>query len=356
MKIISLSLGLAAIALVTAQQDPLAVPDAQQPTTLEWASAGDLNHLAGQLEELSYHISEPTLQDMFLHRPDEVAPTSVIGNHFSANGVVCDRAASTLPKQADIALSSIRNLVGDARGGPIAMVLNQVIDPVKALTSNTNIASGAITAANTAISVAISFLKSFGLGPLNMVIPPIIRSLEAIQNTLRTLQICKSGVPRLDMAKIEVESCYLLADIYRANLANAVQVFANLPKDAIEDDLKHYLDGVSESLDNASKTSVADTNEALLVTYPILPANLLDLYRVEILRNSGSDKGDVIKTFAAGDLGAVVAFSNGLEACLSIIHDGGDGENNYEDEDEEGDDEDEDEDDDDDEDEDEADA
>ncbi|KAG0380763.1 hypothetical protein BGX24_005408 [Mortierella sp. AD032] len=335
MRIISLSLGLAAIAIVAAQQDPLAAPEAQQPTFFEWTSAGDVNQLAVQLEDLSYQITEPALRAMLLRRPDEVAPTSVIGDQLSANGVICDRAASSIPKLVDSATASINKLVGDARGGPIAMVLNQVIEPIKALVSNTN--GGSISsifeAAYVALSTAVSFLKSLGLGPMNMVIPPIVRILEALQHSLRIIVTCKSGLTRLDMAKIEVKSCYLLADIYRSSLANAAQDFTNIPKDSIEEDLQRYLEGASVILDNASKTSIAATNEALLVTRPIFSADLLDRYRVEILRSSSSDKGDAIKSFAVGDLGAVVAFSNGLEACLHVASDAGAPENSNEDED-----------------------
>ncbi|KAF9122282.1 hypothetical protein BGW39_009866 [Mortierella sp. 14UC] len=287
MRIISFSLGLAAIAIVTAQQNA--------------------NQLAVQIEELSHHISEQSLRTTFLRRPDEITPASTIGDQFIANGVICDKATLSLPNLADTAGSLISTLVGGATGGPIAKILNQ----------------------------------SLGLGPLIVAISPFVKVLEAIQNTTRTLLVCESGFGGLDMTKIEVESCSLLTDIYCTNLVNAAKAFANLPQDAINRDLQRYLQGASAILDNASKTSVAASNDALLATRPVFSANLLEKYRLEILRSSG-DREDV-KIFATEDLGGVVAFSNGLEACLRIASDAGIAEESNEDADEDDEDDDDDE-------------
>ena len=67
-----------------------------------------------------------------------------------------------------------------------------------------------------------------------------------------------------------------------------------------------------------SKTSIVKTNEALLASRPIFTADLLQKYRVELLRTAAPVE---IKAYAEMSLGTVVSLSNMLEACLHVIPD-----------------------------------
>lgn len=111
------------------------------------------------------------------------------------------------------------------------------------------------------------------------------------------------------------QSCYLLADVYHNALADAVKALATLPTE-VSKDLESYLEGAQMILDNASKTSIATTIETLMTIHPIIFADVLEQYRMKIVRNSGDN--EAIKFYAMVDLGSVVAFSNGLEDCLRI--------------------------------------
>ncbi|KAF9144483.1 hypothetical protein BGX30_012556 [Mortierella sp. GBA39] len=323
MKILSLSLGLAAIALASAQQaDPMTAPGAQ--TTYEWASSGDQNELVAQLEELSYQVSEQALRIQFLSGPDVAAPKSVVGDQFSAQGPVCDNAASIASTAIDKATKLISDSLGlgSGLGTPIGGILNIILKPIKGLlggiTGGGPLAAVATTV-SAAINTAISFLKALSLGPLSAILAPVIDILKTIKKAIRTLIICQAGFGNQSEAQMfEQQSCYLLADIYRETIADVTKAFAALPTDMSED-LNRYLQGALAILENASKTSVAATNEALMATRPIFSADVLDQYRMEILRNSGDS--DDVKMYAVADLGAVVAFSNGLEACLRIAAD-----------------------------------
>ncbi|OAQ31102.1 hypothetical protein K457DRAFT_124473 [Linnemannia elongata AG-77] len=288
-------------------------------TTYEWASTGDQNDLVAQLEDLSYQVSEYALRVEFLRGPGEAAPKSVVDDKFSAQAPSCDGS------QATTAIDSATKLIGgtlaSGPGAPIGGVLNTILKPIQGLVgSSTSVGPwqsiGAAVSAS--INVAIAFLKALSVGPLSLVLTPVIGILETIKQALAVLFLCRSNgiLPKSEM--FEPQSCYLLADTYRDTVADAIKGFAALPTDMSED-LKRYLQGAQAILENASKTSVAATNEALMATRPIFPADVLDQYRMEIIRNSGDN--DAIKMYAVADLGAVVAFSNGLEACMRIAAD-----------------------------------
>ncbi|KAG9072379.1 hypothetical protein KI688_000149 [Linnemannia hyalina] len=325
MKILSLSLGLAAIALASAQQaDPMAAPGAQ--TTYEWASSGDQNELVAQLEELSYQVSEQALRIQFLSGPDVAAPKSVVGDQFSVQGPVCDNVASIASTAIDNTLELIKASLGSGLGAQIGdklnIILNLVKDLLDGITGGGPLAAVAAMVAATisaTINTAINFVRALSFGPLSVILTPVIDILETVKNAVRALITCQAGFGSLPEAQMfEQQSCYLLADIYRGTVADATKAFAALPTD-VSEDLNRYLQGALAILENASKTSVAATNEALMATRPIFSADVLDQYRMEILRNSGDS--DAVKMYAVADLGAVVAFSNGLEACLRIAAD-----------------------------------
>ncbi|KAK3838696.1 MAG: hypothetical protein JOS17DRAFT_834844 [Linnemannia elongata] len=288
-------------------------------TTYEWASAGDQNELVAQLEELSYQVSEHALRIQFLHGLGEVAPESVVGDQFSAQGSACEGAASNATSAIDTATKMIGP--GSNIGSPVSGVLNTILKPLQGLLGG--IAGGGpigsiATTVSSAINIAISFLQALSLGPLGLVLAPVITILETIMKAVETLLLCQVGAGILSTPQMFDQSCYLLADIYRDTVAEATKAFAALPTDMSED-LNRYLQGAKAILENASKTSVAATNEALMATRPIFSADVLDQYRMEILRNSGDS--DAVKMYAVADLGAVVAFSNGLEACMRIAAD-----------------------------------
>ncbi|KAF9129950.1 hypothetical protein BGW39_003606 [Mortierella sp. 14UC] len=280
-----------------------------------------MGRLVAQVDNLSYQISELTLRSQFLRRPDEIAQASVIDDQFSAKGSTCVGAALIINNLVDMVINHVTSLLGDSLENPVAGILNMTIQPIRLLISSINF--DAIGAAAGAIfpilETAIGLLKSLSLGPLSMVIMPIVSVLEKIETILRTVIICKSGFNQLPAAlAIQPKSCSLMADIYRSTLAEAAAGYVNLLMD-VTGELQRYLQGAKATLDNASKTSIATTNEALLAVRSIFSADILKRHRLKILRNSGDS--DSIKKYAFVDLGSVVAFSNGLEACLLIATD-----------------------------------
>lgn len=248
----------------------------------------------------------------------------MVGGQFSAQGPVCDGAASNATAAVDTATKLIDGSLGPKSGpaAPIGGILSTILKPIQGLvggiTGGGPIGSIWATVA-AAINVAISFLRPLSLGPLSLVILPVIGILETIKKAFENLIICQTGYGILPAAQMfEQQTCYLLADIYRDTVAEATKASAALPTDMSED-LKRYLQGAQAILENASKTSVAATNETLMTTRPIFSADVLDQYRMEIIRNRGDS--DAVKMYAVADLGAVAAFSNGLEACMRIAAD-----------------------------------
>ncbi|KAF9911592.1 hypothetical protein EC991_003056 [Linnemannia zychae] len=315
MRIISLSLGLAAIALVSAQADPMA-PAGATPPTYDWASVGDETQLVAQLEDLSYQISERALRAQFLKSIDEIAPSTAAGEEFNADGL-CDSAANNLINLVEKATD---NIIGSIPlvGPVIGPMIKQFIAPIKGLISgiDTGSISTLATSITSVLNTAIGLLRGIGLGVLGSFFIPLIDIIANIKDVLQTVLICKSsgGIK----AKFELESCSLMADIYRSTLTQAAEAYANLPKDQAEE-LQRYLDGAMATIENASKTSIAPSNDALLASRPIFPADVLEQYRTEIVRNSNNN--DAARAYAVANLGSVVAFSNGLEACLRIVAD-----------------------------------
>ncbi|KAF9151413.1 hypothetical protein BG015_006704 [Linnemannia schmuckeri] len=86
--------------------------------------------------------------------------------------------------------------------------------------------------------------------------------------------------------------------------------------------LKAIFDPIQDLLDNVNGGPLAGiaTTVSAAINIAISFLNSLNIVslrlRMEVLRNSGDS--DAIKMYAMTDLGAVVAFSNGLEACLQI--------------------------------------
>ncbi|KAG0281377.1 hypothetical protein BGZ95_004407 [Linnemannia exigua] len=264
MRILSLSLSFAAIALVTAQAaDPLTAVGAQN--NYEWAPVSSQD-LAAQVEDLSKQISEIEFRSHILSRLQQDPSTD-----FKAEGL-CERTLSKIQS----ALETISGVVSQASPDPfVASVMRHIQQTVRRL---------------------IAMATAVGSSPD----PP---------DTI---------VPITKLA-IEPSSCYALADIYRGVTQDAAgsSPALDLPID-VPEDLKRLAGGSLTILDMLSKNSIAATNEALLSSRPIFAADILDQYRTELIRVTMDEE---IKGYAVAALGSVVGVSNSLEACLRVAAD-----------------------------------
>ncbi|KAF9094042.1 hypothetical protein BGX23_002591 [Mortierella sp. AD031] len=318
MRIISLSLGLAAIALVSAQADPLAATGAHP--TYEWAAAGSEKELVAQLENAAHLISEFEFRSQFLnHAASEIAPASVAGDMFNVEEAVCTDATTQLTTLLDAVPVLINNILKyvPVIGGSLARLVTEAITPLKDLIKHTTQGGYAVALSSISftITTAIDFLETINQSGLDGLINPAISALQNILKHIRMLVICASGFGGL--ATIEKETCVGLADAYRNAMAEAIKSFPAVSSaDEKTMDLQRYMGGAKSILDLASKNSIAATNEALLDMRPIFAASVLEKYRLEIVRSSGGNKDAM--NYAVSELGTVVAVSNALEACLHI--------------------------------------
>ncbi|KAK3843014.1 MAG: hypothetical protein J3R72DRAFT_420569 [Linnemannia gamsii] len=152
--------------------------------------------------------------------------------------------------------------------------------------------------------------------PTEFLSRPLIGALVTLQGSIDILTQCSTEGSKL---AIEPSSCYALADIYRGVTEDAAgsSPALNLPIDAPEN-LRRLAGGSLTILDMLSKNSIAATNEDLLSSRPIFAADILDQYRIELIRVTMDEE---IKGYAVAALGTVVGVSNSLEACLRVAAD-----------------------------------
>ncbi|KAF9100778.1 hypothetical protein BGX29_006275 [Mortierella sp. GBA35] len=293
MRIISLSLGLAAIALVSAQADPLAATGAHP--TYEWSAAGSEKEQVAQLENAAHLISEFEFRSQFLnHAASEIAPASVAGDMFSVKEAVCTDATTQLTTLLDAVPVLINNILKyvPVIGGSLAGLVTEAITPLKDLIKHTTQGGYAVALSSISftITTAIDFLETINQSGLDGLINPAISALQNILKHIRTLVICASGFGGL--ATIEKETCVGLADAYRNAMAGAIKSFPAVPSaDEKTMDLQRYMGN-----------SIAATNEALLDMRPIFAASVLEKYRLEIVRSSGGNKDAM--NYAVSELAA----------------------------------------------------
>ncbi|KAF9557029.1 hypothetical protein EC968_007853 [Mortierella alpina] len=292
--------------------DPLAPVDVQSNFAV---SAGGPDDIAFRAEEASMSISELSFRAEFLSMFDKQID-------FSADTSSCDGAKLIITnavKTIQGAVTFISNTVPIVH--PIAQFLKD------ALTQLNNVVMGALEVVNgipilpitLAFKAVIAALTPFSLpgSPVAPIFAPLIETLESIRDTALDLLRCATGATKIE---IQASHCNSLADLYRLVVDDSTKTCAalGLPAEASEE-LKRLTAGSAAVLELMGKTSIAANNEALVSTRPIFAADVLDQYRIELLR--ATDAAENVKIYAETSLGVVVGISNALEACLRIAAD-----------------------------------
>ncbi|KAG0326829.1 hypothetical protein BGZ99_008931 [Dissophora globulifera] len=312
MKVVPLYLGLAAAVCITVQAfDPLAPTEVVE--NYSWTSVTSQDELAFQAEEYSASASELVFRDQLLSRLES-------SSDFMADSADC-LGAKEIVKNALATVKGALDLVH------VIPVVGQMFEYLKSALDNiSNVVDTSLEVGNTSayFSINLAFtaakltLSSIAFGPLAAVILPIIATLESVQSSLNDLIRCATGA-KISRIAIEPSYCSGVADMYRLVISESSKISPalNLPADASED-LKRLAAGSLSLLQLLAKSSIASTNEALLNTRPIFASDVLNQFRVELLRVADSD---TIKSYAQAGLGSVVGVSNALEACLRVAAD-----------------------------------
>ncbi|KAF9335942.1 hypothetical protein BGZ91_010258 [Linnemannia elongata] len=313
MRLLSLSLGLAVIVLVAARAaDPMAATGIQN--NYKWAPEASDQDLADEVEDLSSLVSEIEFRANILSRLEQEPSAD-----FKAEGG-CENSAAIIPT----ALSDISRLMGTVEVAPFAgSILSHLQKTIGRLIGmfsaggSSAFGPALISPVTYAFESFIQILKGVvSIAPLQLIAKPILDALTNLQGNLTIFDQCEAGDNKI---AIEPSSCFALADIYRGVIQDAAgdNPALNLPPDASED-LKRLASGSLTILDLIGKNSIAATNEALLASRPIFAADILDQYRIELIRATTNDE---IKGYAVASLGTVVGVSNALEACLRVTAD-----------------------------------
>ncbi|KAG0335526.1 hypothetical protein BG000_007450 [Podila horticola] len=307
MKILSISLSLAAVACAAAQAEQAAI-DPLSPSTAQTVYAWGTETTDGAAElspdDFAYAISELRFRSDFLSRFDELQKAS--SADYSANSVDCSTtAATTALDAARTAVNSVLANLGST--GPVLDFFFKVIQ--QALTSG-------LKSARLALSFAIHVVQSIlNMNKAEPAFGTIIGPITDLVGAVTQVITCLAGSSNIS---IEATTCNNIADMYRIVVAETAKTSPalNLPESASAD-LRRLAAGSLSVLDLMGKDAIATTNEALLATRPIFATDLLNQFREELLRAESSD----IKMYAQRDLSVVVGVSNALEACLRIAAD-----------------------------------
>ncbi|KAF9542225.1 hypothetical protein EC957_002236 [Mortierella hygrophila] len=312
MKVASFSLGLAVIVFVAAHAgDPMAANDPQ--TTYQWAEQEvDHNDLVYQLEEAYSQISELEFRALFLSRPEQkvdieasaVADGGELSAEFTcATGFKINQAAL---QEVIKALKTISI--------PGVMPISALMDKIAGLSATSqNVRPSDMGGTVLAIDSVLSMLNVIASRTPGLLPPAIPQALKNIKERLASMHTCSTVAP----ASIEQASCFEIADLYRSIVADVQANVPVIPADASED-LQRYSAGAQAILQIISKNSIAAKNEALLASRPIFAAELLDAYRIEMVRAGAKDD---VQSYVVNSLSFVIGSSNALEACLRIAAD-----------------------------------
>ncbi|KAG0284913.1 hypothetical protein BGZ96_010763 [Linnemannia gamsii] len=312
MRILSLSVGLAAVTFVAVQAaDPLAATGAQN--NYEWAPAASDQDLAAQVEDLSAQVAEIEFRASILSRLEQEPSAD-----FKAEGT-CDGSMANLKTSLSSISGPLSTTGLEPYTGSVVRHIQQTNDRLISMISGAGSNGGSLPVAT--ITFAIESLVQILEGiasviPLESTAKPILQAMNSLQESVAIFSQCGAEGGKIT---IEPSSCFALADIYRGVIQDAAGAnpALNLPTDAPQD-LRRLASGSLTILDLISKYSIAATNEALLASRPMFAADILDQYRTEMIRVTTSDE---IKGYAVASLGTVVGVSNALEACLRVAAD-----------------------------------
>jgi hypothetical protein len=283
--------------------------------TYQWAQqGGEQNDLVYQLEDIYSQISELEFRSQFLSRPDQradiEATATADGGEFDAE-FTCSDGFKMIETSLQTVVDAIAK-VPISGLGPIQIFLQKAVHTLSDIASKVGSAgaSGTILALDSVLTILRTLTKlSSGLFP-----SAITKELDTVKKNLGSLLMCPASV---NAASIEQASCYEIADLYRAIVADVLAHAPIIPEDASED-LRRYYAGAQAILQIISKNSIAANNDALLNSRPVFAAELLDTYRIEMVRAGVKDD---VQSYATTSLSLVIGSSNALEACLRIAAD-----------------------------------
>lgn len=282
--------------------------------TYQWTEqGGDHSELVYQLEEAYSEISELEFRALFLSRPEQKAEFEATamadGGELNAE-VIC--AAGSKKIQA-----ALQEVVEALKKTPISgfMPISKFMDKIIAGLSpdSQNVDSSNMGGTVLAIDSVLSMLNFMTGSTPGLSLPANPQALKNIKEGLASMLMCST----VGSASIEQASCFEIADLYRSILADVLANAPAIPADASED-LQRYSAGAQAIHQIVSKNSIAAKNEALLASRPIFAAELLDAYRVEMVRAGAKDD---VQSYAINSLSLVIGSSNALEACLRIAAD-----------------------------------
>ncbi|KAG0084552.1 hypothetical protein BGZ93_006157 [Podila epicladia] len=313
MKILSISLGLAAVACVTAQAEQAAI-DPLAPTNAQavYSYGAETTNGAAELspDDFAYAVSELRFRSDFLTRFEEfqTAPAK----EFTADSVECFAITTAIK----LALSTVRDAMKPifASLGPIGTLLESVFGMIEKAITNLDDLKVVAVPLNFAILAVQTILDAVESAPsISSIAAPLKDLVDQVQKIVTCLLSDKKNKPFF-----EATTCNNIADLYRIAVAEAAKTSPalNLPESASAD-LRRLAAGSLSVLDLMGKNAIATTNEALLATRPIFATDLLNQFREELLRAESSD----IKMYARRDISAVVGIANALEACLRVAAD-----------------------------------
>lgn len=288
-------------------------PTADTPQNYAWAPAAGQEDLAFQAEELSNAMSELEFRAEFLAYLDE-SSSSVI----KAEADNCEGAKQITKNAFEVAKATLDVVAALPVLGEMLGYVKEAIDNAFHVVDDTIESANAASyhAVNLAFAAAKSVLNAISFGPFKAVFAPIISTLDKVQTAVNSLVRCATGATKWPFQQ---DQCYDLANMYRIVVTQATKTSPalNLPAETSED-LKRLAAGSLSLLDLLDKSSVASTNEALLASRPIFAADVLDQFRIELLRVGNTQE---IQNYAQVALGTVVGISNALEACLRVAAD-----------------------------------
>ncbi|KAG0254350.1 hypothetical protein BG011_005812 [Mortierella polycephala] len=311
MKVLSLTLGLAAVACVAAQvADPLAPAD-NNNNQYAWTAGQD--DLAIQAEGISGLMAELGFRSQILSQMENKA-------EFKTDVVGCEGAKTIIKNAMETVRSTLEALkpvpvitpvieIASNILAQLETIVNAPLDVTNGMPFNVvDITFGVAKLILTSLGSAIPFLGDTFIN--------LAATLNSISSSIKGLVGCAGGATK---TLLESTHCSGIADLYRAAVAASVKVSPalSMPAEASED-MKRLATGSLTVLDLMSKNSIATTNDALLTTRPIFASDVLDQYRIEMVRVADSDD---IKAYAQASLAATVGLSNALEACLRVAAD-----------------------------------
>ncbi|KAF9330009.1 hypothetical protein BG006_006981 [Podila minutissima] len=323
MKILSISLGLAALvmtAAAAAAQDQVKVTpeqvaafDPMAPLDVNvyyaWATTGTEAEIAAKAELMADSLSEVQFRARLLARfkTDIAAPPEFRSEDLPA---VCqphhlNRSARHLGYPGPDG-RSLHARAAEMAKKFLDLVDTSIDDPSKLVAVGVDLSLAALE----------STLVALGAGTgLSGLLQPLASAIGAVRQVAKNIDQCLGGVSTMS---VDDSYCYSIADLYRGLTQDVQNNTPALPASSSEE-LKRLAAGASTVLSLIAQNSIAAKNEDLFSVRSIFAADVLDEYRFELQRVAEEEKNEEWKQYAQLGLGVVSGMSNALEACVRVV-------------------------------------